>query len=184
MYWPESWRPTLVRVSTPSAIVCFHGSGARSLDQVITGGGSPDMQKKEEEEEAMMVEKRAQQQQVRLLLELTGGLARHDDRVSLYHRHLPGAHRRQRRPEPALHKDLHLDLRHALSVPTLADVDARVVRVDGGPLQKERGHTLLLLLLFHSCSGSSRFSQLQEDQPLDSSQTNNSVAEAAQCYFL
>lgn len=102
----------------------------------MTGGGSP---------EVVGGDGDGEQEQVRaqwplLFFQsavLTGGLARHDDRVSLHHRHLPGADRCQRRPEPTLHEDLHLDLRHALSVPPLADVDARVVRVDSGPLQRE-----------------------------------------------
>lgn len=80
--------------------------------------------------------------------ELTGGLARHSDRVSLHHRHLPCAHWRQRRPEPTLHKDLHLHLRHTLSTSALADVDARVVGVDGGPLRRERRLLLFSLWLW------------------------------------
>lgn len=41
MYCPESCRPTPVRVKTPLSTTCFHGNGARSLDQVMTGGGEP-----------------------------------------------------------------------------------------------------------------------------------------------
>lgn len=72
-------------------------------------------------------------------VELTGGLARHHNRVPLYHCHLPGVHRRQWRPKPALHEDFHFDLRHALSVAPLANVYAGVVRVDSGPLQRVEG---------------------------------------------
>lgn len=41
MYSPESWRPTLGSTKLLFTTLCLHGSGERSLDQVITGAGKP-----------------------------------------------------------------------------------------------------------------------------------------------
>lgn len=132
MYCPESWRPTLVSVNTPSATVCFHGNGARSLDQVITGGGLPVKKRKCDKRsaaETFGTQKRGKPH--------TSGLAHHCDRVSFHHRHLLGVHRRQRGSQPTLNEDLHFDLRHPLAVFALADINPRVIRMDRRPLRKE-----------------------------------------------
>lgn len=41
MYSPESWRPTLGSTRLLLTILCLHGRGERSLDQVIVGDGNP-----------------------------------------------------------------------------------------------------------------------------------------------
>jgi len=41
MYSPESWRPTVGSTRLLFSRLCLQGSGDRSLDQVIVGGGRP-----------------------------------------------------------------------------------------------------------------------------------------------
>lgn len=43
MYSPESWRPTLGSTRLLFTILCLHGRGERSLDQVMVGEGNPKM---------------------------------------------------------------------------------------------------------------------------------------------
>lgn len=142
MYCPESCRPTPVRVKTPLSTVCFHGNGARSLDQVMTGGGEPG-ENKQTKEDKTKVTAWETPSFASSGDDLTAGLARHCDGVSLHHRHLCGADRSHRCSRAALHKEFNFDLRYPFAVFCLADINARVFRMDHGPLGKE-GHRFLL----------------------------------------
>lgn len=132
MYCPESWRPTLVSVKTPPTTVCFHGSGARSLDQVMTGGGEPKGKGRWK-----LRSKTLSYLTYNQYRHLTAGLTLHGDCVPLHCCDFCGAHWSHRCPKLPLDNDFNFGLCHPLSVRSQADINSRVFWTHCRPLRKQ-----------------------------------------------